>query len=333
MKDRRVRKGLVIRGGRNIFILRVWEDGRFDDFECRIKGKILRGGAEGGKACYQNPLAPGDWALFEEDPIHPRMGLITAVEDRKTVFTRLNPQGLGSRRAPVPQLMAANADLVLCVTSPASPPFRPRFIDRVLLQAGAAGIEAAVVCNKSDLAGDDPDVAERLEDFSRIGYRVLLVSAKTGAGMDELRSLIRFRSSVLVGQSGVGKSSLANALAPGSDAKVGAMNEKYDRGSHTTAASVMLELPEFPGAGRKRAFLIDTPGVRLFIPEGIPRDEVIFHMREFSPLAGRCSFGLSCTHRTEPGCKILEAVDAGVIHEDRYESFLRIREELAGRLP
>jgi len=129
---------------------------------------------------------------------------------------------------------------------------------------------------------------------------------------------------VLTGQSGVGKSSLINALQPGLDIKEGELNEKYNRGVHTTTMSYMIELAD-------NIRLIDTPGVRLFIPDGIEKDEIINHMREFAPLAGKCSFGMSCSHKTEPGCKILEAVAAGIIHEDRYESYLRIRDCLEGK--
>ncbi|MDR2134554.1 MAG: ribosome small subunit-dependent GTPase A, partial [Treponema sp.] len=245
--------------------------------------------------------------------------------------TRFNQKG------GAPQLLAANADLVLCVTSPASPPFRPRFLDRVLLQADAAGIEAVIVCNKRDMESD-LDVEERLEDFVRIGYRVLPVSAKTGAGLDELRALVDGKFSVLTGQSGVGKSSLIRALLPESKIRVGAINEKYDRGNHTTTMAVMIELPPYPAApdgpgrteGRAATRLVDTPGIRRFVPDGVAPGDVIFHMREFAPLAGTCTYGLSCSHRTEPGCRIMEAVHAGVIHEDRYSSFLRIQDELSG---
>jgi ribosome biogenesis GTPase len=225
--------------------------------------------------------------------------------------------------------------MVICVTSPASPPFRPRFLDRALIQADAAGIRPVIVCNKIDLLGDDPDVEERLEDFRRIGYPVLRLSAKTGEGLDALRSLIDGSFSVLVGQSGVGKSSLVNALLPEPRIRVGTINEKYDRGNHTTNMSALVELPPRGGAGNgcggPDTFLIDTPGVRRFVPDGVGAEDLILYMREFAPLAGTCTYGLSCSHRIEPGCKIMEAVYAGVIHEDRYESFLRVRDELAGK--
>jgi ribosome biogenesis GTPase len=262
--------------------------------------------------------------------------MILGLENRRNVFTRKNPKGLGAIHSTASQILAANADMVLCVTTPASPPFRPRFLDRVLLQADAAGIKPVILCNKYDLINEDEvsgivlDVEERLEDFRRIGYEALCISAKTGGGIAELRSLIQGCFSVLVGQSGVGKSSIINALLPDSPAKpapnirVGTINEKYDRGNHTTTQASMVEIA--PGT-----FLIDTPGIRRFVPDGIAPGDVILHMREFAPLAGKCAYGLSCSHRTEPGCKIMEAVAAGVIHEDRYESFLRIQDELLGK--
>ncbi|GHV94323.1 putative ribosome biogenesis GTPase RsgA [Spirochaetia bacterium] len=338
-------KGLVIRGSRNIFTVRT-EDAALPgaELECRIKGKILKEAAG-----FYNPLAPGDVVLVEADDGKPGTGLIIALEERRNRFSRFNQKGGAS------QLLAANVDIALCLTTPASPPFRPRFLDRALLQADAAGITPLVICNKSDLGFDDIDVEERLEDLSRIGYQVLRVSAKTGMGLDGLRALIEGKSSVLVGQSGVGKSSLINALLPDSNIRVGALNEKYNRGNHTTSMSFMIELTAGArgmdcgargmdcgargmdcGArgmdcGANPTRLIDTPGIRRFVPDDISADNLILYLREFAPLAGTCTYGLSCSHRTEPGCKIMEAVAAGVIHEDRYNSFLRIHDELAGK--
>ncbi|MDR2433374.1 MAG: ribosome small subunit-dependent GTPase A [Treponema sp.] len=317
-------KGLVIRGSRNIFTVQIEADGEVDagtvtrkEIECRFKGKILKE-AEG----VYNPLAPGDMVIVEFNPNHAGTGQIIALEKRRNVFSRFNQKG------GTPQLLAANADLVLCLTTAASPPFRPRFLDRVLLQADTAGIPPLVICNKSDLNIDDLDVEERLEEFHRLGYRVLRISAKTGEGLDELRELIAGKCSVLIGQSGVGKSSLINVLLRDSRVREGAINEKYDRGNHTTTMSLMVELSE---NGNKPTRLIDTPGIRRFVPDGISAEELVLHMREFAPLAGTCTYGLSCSHRVEPGCKIMEAVAAGVIHEDRYNSFLRIYDELAGK--
>jgi ribosome biogenesis GTPase len=294
-------KAMVLRGSRNLFIVRNGTD----EYECRIKGKVLKE-AEG----YYNPLAPGDIIEAEN-------GLIIGLEKRRNHFARFNQKGQA------PQILAANVDLVLCMTSTASPPFRPRFVDRLLLEADYSEIPAAIICNKYDISPDDPDVEERLEDFARIGVQVFRISAKTGKGMDEFFSFIQGKTSVITGQSGVGKSTLIKKLIPGVEIKTAAINEKYSRGNHTTIQACLYELLD------KRTVIIDTPGVRRFAPERIKPEDVILYMREFTPLVGKCSYGLSCFHITEPGCKILEAVQAGVIHEDRYESFLRIRDEMS----
>jgi ribosome biogenesis GTPase len=308
--------GMVVQGSRNIFTVKSEGEGGIE-FECRIKGKILKGVER-----FYNPLAPGDRVRFEPGSARGETGLILGLEDRRNLLTRFNQKGQA------PQLLAANVDMLLCVTTPASPPFRPRFLDRALVQGEIANITTVIVCNKYDLSVDDPDVEERLEDFSRIGYKVLRISAKTGEGMERFRKLITNRSSALLGQSGVGKSSLINALVPGRNIREGAINEKYDRGNHTTTISLMEEIPGI--GGDTGTYIIDTPGIRRFVPHGITGDELVYYMREFAPLAGKCTYGLSCSHVTEPGCKIMEAVAAGVIHEDRYESFLRIRDELPG---
>ncbi|MDR2739458.1 MAG: ribosome small subunit-dependent GTPase A [Treponema sp.] len=307
--------GMVLRGSRNIFTVKS-EDEDGAEFACRIKGKILKG-VEG----FYNPLAPGDRVCFELGSVRNETGLILGLEERRNFLTRFNQKGQA------PQLLAANVDMILCVTTPASPPFRPRFLDRALVQGEIANVTTVIVCNKYDLSVDDPDVEERLEDFNRIGYKVLRISAKTGEGMERFRKLVKNRSSVLLGQSGVGKSSLINALVPGRNIREGAINEKYDRGNHTTTISLMEEIPGM--GGDTGTYIIDTPGIRRFAPHGITGDELVYYMREFAPLAGKCTYGLSCSHVTEPGCKIMEAVAAGVIHEDRYESFLRIRNELS----
>jgi ribosome biogenesis GTPase len=311
--------GLVLRGSRNIFTVRPnTEQSAQYDTECRIKGKVLKIAED-----HYNPIAPGDQVKIEINPLHPGTGMIVGLEERKNFFSRFNQKGN------CPQLLAANVDLVLCMTSRQSPPFRPRFLDRVLLQAESAGIPALIVCNKIDLDTDGSnddilDANERLEDFRRIGFDVAFISTRTGEGIDDLRRRIEGKRSVLIGQSGVGKSSLINALMPETTLRTGKINEKYDRGNHTTTLSAMVEIND-------TTWIIDTPGIRRFIPNGISAEELIVNMREFAPLAGKCSFGLSCSHRSEPGCKIMEAVTAGVIHEDRYNSFLRIHDELSGK--
>jgi len=308
-KETETLKGLVIRTSRNNMTVRLESK---ELLECKIKGKVLKTDEK-----FYNPIAPGDIVCVQKQK-NKGEALILSVEKRRNFFSRFNQKGSSS------QILAANIDLVLCLCTPVSPPFRPRFIDRALLQADAAGIEAVVICNKADIKYENIDVDERIEEFVRIGYKVLRTSAKTCEGIDELRRVIAGKTCVLIGQSGVGKSSLINALQPELNIREGTLNEKYDRGVHTTTMSFMFELKD----GTR---LIDTPGVRRFIPDGIKPEELSALLREFAPLAGKCSFGLSCSHRKECGCKIMEAVAAGIIHEDRYESFLRITDDLEGK--
>ena len=310
--------GTIISGTNNTFEVDC-EDGIVR--RCSIKGKKLK--TEGG---FYNPLCPGD--KVDVDELDEERGRITALVPRKNGFMRWNVKGRS------PQLLAANIDLLLCVTTPDEPPFRPRFIDRALTQAEEAGIEAVIVCNKRDLpSAGDADLEVRLSGWEELGYRVLKVSAHSGEGLTELAELIEEKRCVLIGQSGVGKSSLINALDNSYSLKTGALSEKYGRGTHTTVKGVLLKLciKSSLTGGRQNVFtsLIDTPGVRRFVLHGIEPENLALYFREMKPLIGKCSFGMSCSHISESGCKILEAVHAGVINEERYESWLRIREELA----
>jgi len=144
--------------------------------------------------------------------------------------------------------------------------------------------------------------------------------------MDDFASRLAGRVSAFVGQSGVGKSSLLNALDKRLTERTSELSEKYGRGTHTTTKGKLFHLP--PDRDGRIASIIDTPGVRRFMLHDIPAKDLVLYFPEMEALVGTCSWGLSCTHENEPGCKILEAVYAGVIHEQRYESWQRIRDEI-----
>jgi len=307
-------EGLVLGGTNNVFEVES-ADGSVR--LCSIKGKVLRE-AEG----YYNPLAPGDRVTVQEDEHDAARGQILSLLPRRNHFVRLN------QKLNAPQLLASNLDFALIVTTPDEPPFRPRFVDRAIIQAVAEHITPVVVLNKCDLAIDD-DTEDRLADWERLGYRVLRVSARTGAGLDDLLDLLAGHASAFVGQSGVGKSSLLNALDRDVGARTASLSEKYGRGTHTTTKGSLFHLAASSGV----TSIIDTPGVRRFMLHDIAADDVALYFPEMEKLIGSCSWGMSCTHESEPGCKILEAVYAGVIHEQRYESWQRIRDEIrTGRL-
>jgi ribosome biogenesis GTPase len=276
--------------------------------ECRIKGKQLR-----EKTRSYNPIAPGDIVRVATDALDAGAGMILEVHPRRTRLSRWNKKG----RAP--QLIAANADIAVCVTSPSAPPFRPRFIDRLIVAAETGGLTPVVVLNKADLECP-ADVAERLEHYQRMGYTVKRCSARTGEGIGELASLLAGSTTVLVGQSGVGKSSLLNALSPGLALRVGTLSAKHDRGNHTTNVAVLLST----GDGLR---LIDTPGVRELELADVLPEEIGFHFREFVPLMQSCAYQ-PCLHDGDPGCAVAAAVERGDVHPDRYESYLRILDDL-----
>lgn len=311
--------GLVLGGSNNIFSVEC-DDGVTR--QCTIKGKKLKD-VEG----YYNPLAPGDRVELEPDEQTEDEGQITGLVPRRNEYVRWNVKGRQ------PQLLAANVDQIICITTPDEPPFRPRFVDRVLAQAEYAGIEPVIVANKCDLDGaEDPDFEYRLTDWERIGYKVIRISAKSGEGMPQLAELLEDKLSVLTGQSGVGKSSIVNVLDSTCVLKTGSLSEKYGRGTHTTTRGTLihLKLNEALLGGRQNAVasIIDTPGVRRFVLHDIAAEDLALYFREMKPLVGKCSFGMSCTHDREPGCKIQEGVYAGAISEERFESWLRICDEI-----
>jgi len=256
-----------------------------------------------GKVKVDTPrVVVGDRVRLEPEPTGAVHGIV-GVEPRSSLLERRVPEGRGTR--PV----AANIDEVFVVAATVDPEPIPQLIDRLLVVAEANSIPAAVVVNKVDL---DPG-HELIERSRRTGYAVFPTSARTGQGIGELASALRGRTSVVTGPSGVGKSSLLNAVEPGLKLRIGEISTRVRRGKNTTVAAVMLPLA---GGG----FLVDTPGFSEVGVWGIEPRELGSCFPDMRPFLGRCRYA-DCRHMREPGCAVREAVAAGAIAPDRYGSY------------
>lgn len=294
--------GQVLYGINNIYTVEL--EGSL--LQCRIKGKVLK-----TETNVYNPIAVGDFVSLQEDPLSKDVAWIVERRPRTSSLIRWN------KKRKAVQVLAANADVLVCVSSIQSPPFRPRFIDRVLVSANR--LHPIIVINKSDLKMN-PAVKDRIQNYKKIGYRVVQTSALNGRGTSELRRRIRGQTAVFFGQSGVGKSTLLNKMFPDLDLAIGDISAKYDRGTHTTSNAGLIITTD----GYR---IIDTPGIRELEIAGVEPRDLAFYFPEFVPVAENCSYP-SCRHLGEPGCAVLLAVERGDIHPDRYESYLRIYEDV-----
>jgi len=257
-----------------------------------------------------DPIAIGDRVAFR--PAEPGKGVITEVLPRRS---RLSRPAAGNK--PLEHVLVANLDQVVAIFAAARPQPRWNLLDRYLVSAESSDLDTLIVITKMDLA-DEAEIESVVELYTSLGYRVLLTSSETGEGIDAMRDALSDKLSVFVGKSGVGKTSLLNAVQPGLGARVGAVSEgKSGKGKHTTTTMELFKL-DFGGA------VVDTPGIRIFGIWEVDGSDIALYFREMAPLVGRCKFGVSCEHDHEPGCAIRAAVEAGNIHPRRYESYLRM---------
>jgi len=221
------------------------------------------------------------------------------------------------RRATEERILAANIDCMLIVSA-VEPLFKEGLVDRYLVTAGHAGIDPVIVLNKVDL--DDGQVQKRAELYRKLGYPLYCVSSKCGDGLDDLASCLSDRTSILVGHSGVGKSSLLMALVPGAEIDTSGLSVSSGKGVHTTSTATLY-------LGTKGVRIIDSPGIRAFGLTAIEPSEVGAHFMEFVPLAEQCRFR-NCMHMNDGGCAVRAAAEQGDIPRIRYDSYLRIIESL-----
>lgn len=254
----------------------------------------------------RNAVVAGDCVLFTPDGED--RGVIERVEPRTSTLSR------GSRGHE--HILVANVDQAVIVASVDDPPLKLGLIDRFLCSTETGNVRGIICINKVDLLDRPPLLQPIVGQYARLGYRVVLTNALTGVGIPELRRLLRGHASVFAGQSGVGKSSLLNAIQPGLGQRIGAVSTDTHKGRHTTRVTELFELD---GGG----WIVDTPGIRQMQLWDVAREEVEGQFIEFRPFVHRCRFP-NCLHTHEADCGVKQGVELGLITPLRYESYLRI---------
>ena len=280
-----------------------------DFYECRIKGKFRLKGIKS-----TNPVAVGDWVDFDLDETADTVtGIITKIHDRKNYLVRKSVNL--SKQV---HIIASNVDTLYILVTINNPVTTTSFIDRLLVTAEAYGIQAVLVFNKVDTF-DDTTLDDQLYlqyIYESIGYTCLRVSAAEGKGLDKLKDHMNGKVSMFTGHSGVGKSTLVNALEPGLNLKTKEISEQHQQGQHTTTFAEMYDLTF-------DAKIIDTPGIRGFGIVDMEPQEVGDYFPEFFALKEQCKFN-NCLHREEPHCAVKEALDNDEISWSRYKSYIQI---------
>ena len=302
-----MKKGLVFRSTGSWYT--VESDGIF--YACRIKGKLRLKGIKS-----TNPIAVGDWVFFEVDQnASEPEGTIVEIEERHNYIVRKSVN-LSKQT----HIIASNIDQVFLLITLYNPPTFPAFIDRFLVTAEAYQIPAILVFNKLDTCTQEQkeEIDTMANIYENIGYTTLKISASERDNISAIESIMQNKVSMFSGHSGVGKSTLINAIAPDLNLKTAAISNQYKQGTHTTTFAEMFALPK----GMK---LIDTPGIKGFGVVDMQADEVGNYFPEFVPLKPLCKFN-NCLHQNEPHCAVIVAYQEGVIAETRYLNYLQMLE-------
>ena len=299
-------QGTVIKSSGSVYGVRAM-DGTLVD--CRVKGNFRLKGIRS-----TNPVAVGDHVLF--DVREDGTAYIVEILERRNYIVRK-----ASNLSKQSHILAANLDLCFLVVTVSHPVTATTFIDRFLAAAEAYRVPVVLVFNKTDIYSDAE--CEELEYltalYESIGYKCLHTSAAQNSGIEALKEMMRGKVSLLAGNSGVGKSSLVNAIAPEIAARVGEISKTHDTGMHTTTYTEMFEfMPE--------SYIVDTPGVKGFGTFDMEIEEISHYFVEFFKLSKDCRYG-NCTHTHEPGCAVLEALEAGRLAPSRYQSYLSMLED------
>ena len=276
-------------------------------YRCSLRKKLKR-----GHRTATHKICVGDRVLFAPPASDKDSGVIEKILPRNTQLIRR-----ASHRDGMAQALVANVDRLIVVASARQPPLNPRLIDRMLVAGENGDLECFICINKMDLAKRD-EVLPLVSYYPQLNYKLLFTSAKTGEGLEGLKDVLKDKSSVFAGASGVGKSTLLNAIQPGLRLTVREVSEVTGKGKHTTSFVQLLRL-DFGG------YVVDTPGIREFGLWDMDKHDLQYFFPEMQPFIGRCKYA-DCTHAHEPQCAVKAAVEAGNITRARYESYMHILE-------